>query len=82
MKTKGIGLIVFVTGNLLMVVGALLPWYLLPLYLQYALTEESVVPHVWGGEMAIYLWMFSIPIGAITVMAGGLLYGRSSGVKR
>ena len=81
MKTQGIGLIVFVTGSILMVVGALLPWHLLPLYLQYALTEESVVSHVWGGEITIYFWMFSIPIGAIMVLVGGLLYGRSFGVK-
>ena len=81
MKTQGIGLIVFVTGSILMVVGALLPWHLLPLYLQYALTEESVVSHVWGGETAIYVWIFSIPIGAVMVVAGGLLYGRGLGVK-
>jgi hypothetical protein len=73
MSNIRIGLTVFGVGVAFMVLGALLPWYILPLYLEYGRTAEFIarVPLV-----VINIWSFSIPIGAILTVLGGAIYGK------
>jgi hypothetical protein len=68
-----IGLAVFAVGVAFMVLGALLPWYIFPLYLEYGRTAQFTarVPLI-----VINIWSFSIPIGAILTVLGGAIYGK------
>ncbi len=68
-----IGLAVFVVGIAFMVLGALLPWYIFPLYLEYGRTAQFTarVPLI-----VVNIWSFSIPIGAILTVLGGAIYGK------
>ncbi len=73
MSNVRIGLTVFVVGVVLIVLGALLPWYIFPLYLEFGRTEQFIarVPLI-----VVNIWSFSIPIGAILTVLGGAIYGK------
>jgi hypothetical protein len=71
MSYKRVGLVGFVVGVAFMLLGALLPWYIFPLYLEYGRTAQFIarVPLI-----VVNIWSFSIPIGAILTVLGGTIY--------
>ena len=73
MSYKRIGLAVFVAGVAFMGFGALLPWYIFPLYLEYGRTAQFTarVPLI-----VVNIWSFAIPAGAILAVLGGSIYGK------
>ena len=73
MSFERIGLAVFAVGVASMALGALLPWYIFPLYLEYGRTAQFTarVPLI-----VVNIWSFSIPTGAILTVLGGAIYGK------
>ncbi len=77
MKAQKTGLIIFWIGAVYMVVmGFVASWWIQPALRNLSLAQYSETIWSWDGAL-FWLWAFAIPLGAILVGVGALLYVRA-----
>ena len=77
MKAQKTGLIIFWIGAVYMVVmGFVASWWIQPALRNLSLAQYSETIWSWDGALS-WIWAFSVPLGAILVGVGMLLYVRA-----